>query len=175
MEGKMTFYQEIAKMKEILRKGWVLRNVGQGKEFRIESVAEHTFSMALLAIQILEKKNLKLDEAKVMKMIAVHDICEIDYGDHALAEKIPVSVKFENEINCVSRIAKEYRLSNILSLWKEFEEGKTEEAKFVKKIDKLDAILQSNVYAEKCQRKELFDEFKENQIEIYNEFFEDIK
>ncbi len=172
----MTFYEEIAKLKNVLRKGWLIRNVGQkNKNLRIESVAEHTFSMSLLAIQLMENREVKFDEGKVLKMIAIHDLCEIDYGDHTPFDNVKPEDKFENELQCVKRLAQVYNLKNILSLWQEFEKGESEEAKFVKKVDKLDAILQSSIYQKDCEGGNIFEEFKNNQLEIYNEFFKDIK
>ena len=56
------FYEEITKLKEVLRSGWILRGVDKGG--RVESDAEHTFSMCLLAMEIIKRRNLKLDEAR---------------------------------------------------------------------------------------------------------------
>ena len=51
----MTFYEEIAKLKTTLRKGWLMRNVGEFA--RVESDAEHTFSMMMLALEIMSREN----------------------------------------------------------------------------------------------------------------------
>ena len=85
----MTFYEEIAKMKNILRKGWLIRNVAEKCGGRVESDAEHTFSMILLALEIMSKRKLNLNQEKVLKMIAYHELCEIDYGDHTPMDNIP--------------------------------------------------------------------------------------
>ncbi len=169
----MTFYDEIAKLKNILRKGWLERDVG-GKCGRVESDAEHTFSMLMLALEIINKKKLNLNQEKVLKMIAYHELCEIDYGDHTPAEKISHEEKYKNELKCVTRLARQYKMPEILKIWKEFEENKTPEARFVKKIDKLDAIMQSKVYAEKGNMPGLFNEFRGNKQEIFDEFEDDI-
>lgn len=138
--------------------------------WRIESDAEHTFSMLLLALEIMSKKDLNLNQEKVMKMIAYHELCEIDYGDHTPFDKISYEEIFENESKCVKRLAEQYDMPEIFDLWKEYEENQSPEARFVKKLDKLDAILQSKVYAEMGNMPEMFEEFKNRKIEIFNEF-----
>lgn len=166
----MTFYEEIAKMKNILRKGWLIRSVAEKCGGRVKSDAEHTFSMILLALEIMSKRKLNLNQEKVLKMIAYHELCEIDYGDHTPMDNIPKQEKYENERKCVKRLAEQYQMPEILYYWEEYEENKTPEAKFVKKIDKLDAILQSKIYAKTGDMPELFETFKNNYAEIYNEF-----
>lgn len=161
-------YTEIYKLKTILRKGWLMRNVGDYA--RVESDAEHTFSMTILALEIITKESLKLNQEKVLKMILFHELGEIDYGDHTPHEHIPSAVKHENEQKCVERLAKECGMPEILSIWQEYEEGKTMEAQFVKKIDKLDAVMQSKVYSNISGNQDLFDEFKTNSLKIADEF-----
>ena len=51
-------------------------------------------------------------------------------------------------------------MPEILTLWQEFEEGKTLEAQFVKEMDKLDAIMQSKIYADSENRQDVFKVFK---------------
>ena len=58
-------------------------------------------------------------------------------------------------------------MPEILDFWLEYEENKTPEAQFVKKLDKFDCVLQSKVYSELYDRPELFEEFKENGKESY--------
>ena len=72
-------------------------------------------------------------------MIAYHELREIDYGDHTPMEKIEKQEKYDNELKCIQRLAEQHQIPEILELWKEFEQGKSPEAVFVKKIDKLDA------------------------------------
>ena len=165
----MTFYEEIAKLKNTLRKGWVVRNVSE-KCGRVESDAEHTFSMIMLALEIMNKRKLNLNQEKVLKMIAYHKLCEIDYGDHTLMDNISKQEKYQNELKCIKRLAEQYQMPELLDYWKEFEENKTPEARFVKKIDKLDAIMQSRIYAKTGNMPELFETFKNYNIEVYNEF-----
>lgn len=165
-EAKMTkLFDEIFKMKNLLRRGWVLREIPN----RTESDAEHCFSMIMLALEIMSKNDLKLDQLKVLKMIAYHELGEIDAGDFTPVDHISKEDKYKLEFVGVKRIAEEYEMPEILELWKEFEECKTDEAQFVKKLDKYDAILQSKIYSEKYDRPELFEEFKSNGKDYYDD------
>ena len=165
----MGLYEEIYKLKTLERKGWLDRNC-HSKEGRVESDAEHTFSMAILALEIMSKEKLDLDQEKVLKMIMYHELGEIDFGDHTPMENIPMEEKFLQEQKCVARLAKEYNMPEILSLWEEFEKCETPEARFVKKIDKLDNIKQSKIYSQIVDNKKIFEEFKNNRLDIFNEF-----
>ena len=166
------FYAEIYKLKNIIRKGWLIRNVGDAKTGRVESDAEHTFSMAMLAMEIMtkSKKYAKLDKLKVYEMILVHEICEIDAGDHTPFDKITNLEKYNMELDCVKRISKECQMPELLELWLEFEENKSPEAKFVKKIDKMDAVLQAKIYSDEINNSAVYDEFRNGSKEISDEF-----
>lgn len=165
----MEFYKEIYKLKNTLRKGWIIDNIAS-KEGRVESDAEHCHSMALLALEIMERANLQLDKGKVLEMVLFHELCEIDYGDHTPYDKISAQEKYNGERACIERLAVQYKMPRILQLWQEFEDKTSPEGQFVKKIDKLDAVLQSKVYAEENNRPEVFEEFKNAYIEIWEEF-----
>ena len=54
-------------------------------------------------------------------------------------------------------------MPEILTLWQEFEEGKTPETQFVKEMDKLDAIMQSKINADSENRQDVFEVFKKLQ------------
>lgn len=153
------FYEEIFKLKTLLRKGWLDRKVCDNVTKRVESDAEHTFSMALLALYIIKHKQLKLDESKVLKMILYHELCEIDTGDITPFDNVSKEQKYLEELKAVERISKNYNMPEILEIWKEFEEEKTQEAKFVKQMDKLDAVMQSKIYSNETNNNYLFNEF----------------
>ena len=161
----MTLYEEVFKLKQLLRRGWVLREIPN----RTESDAEHCYSMIMLALEIMAKNDLKLDQLKVVKMIAYHELGEIDTGDITPVDHVDRKEKYKKEYECIKRIAKEYDMQEILDLWLEFEECKTAEAQFVKKLDKFDCVLQSKVYAEIYNKPELFEEFKTNGKEYYSD------
>ena len=158
-------YDEVFKMKNLLRRGWIQREIPN----RTESDAEHCYSMIMLALEIMSKNDLKLDQLKVLKMIAYHEVGEIDAGDATIVDNIPKEVKYQREYDGTKRIAEEYEMPEILDLWLEFEKCETPEAQFVKRLDKFDCVLQSKVYSEIYDKPELFEEFKTNGKEYYND------
>jgi len=164
---KQDLYSEIFKLKQLERTGWKACNV----KGRIESDAELTFSMTILALEIINKNNLELDVAKVLKMIAYHELGEIDAGDITPAQYSGISKKEKSkrEYDCIKRLAKQYNMPDIEQLWLEFENGESPEAQFVRKIDKYDAVNQSKIYAEKDNNPELFKEFRNNAKHICDE------
>ena len=170
-----TFYDEIYELKNVLRKGWM--HYGVTSEYgRYESDAEHTFSMCMLAMEIMEKEKLNLDQGKVYKLILVHELGEIDFGDLIHVnnapekEKIVLKQKFDGELNCVKRLAKQYNLNEIEDLWLEFENASTPEAIFAKEMDRLDAVKQSKIYAEKYGKPEVYTDFYSHSKNIADKY-----
>lgn len=159
-------YEEIFKLKQVERTGWKVKGV----EGRKESDAEHTFSMMFLALEIMAKCENNLDQLKVLKMIAYHELGEIDVGDITLVDKAHRGLaKHIAEEKCVKRISEECQMPEILELWQEFETGETKEAKFVKLMDRYDAICQAKVYDDFCKREDLFKEFSTNAHQEYEQ------
>lgn len=165
----MLLYEEIFKLKSLLRKGWIIREACD-KNGRYESDAEHCFSMAILALEIMHKENLNLDEAKVLKMILYHELCEIDVGDYTPFDNITKKEKYNQELIATTRIAQKCDMPEILELWLEFEENKTPEAQFVKKLDKLDAVMQSKIYSNIKGDNSTFEQFYSHSEEKVKEF-----
>lgn len=163
-------YKEIYKMKNILRRGWILNNVRNSEGYRVESDAEHVFSMAILALEIMKKEKLQLDELKVLKMVLYHELCEIDAGDTTPYDSVTTEEKYQKELACVKRIAEQCDMPEILSIWQEFSEMKTPEAQFVKKMDRLDAIMQAKIYAQQDKNKEIYNGFYANSKKIADEY-----
>ena len=166
------YFKEINKLNNIVRTGWLKKNVPLE---RLESVSEHTFTMALTALSVIDKYKLNLNIEKVLKMILVHDLGEIDVGDIALPTEERIKEKYIGELNCVTRICEILQETWMLDLWKEFEAKETPEANFVYKIDKLHAVMQAKYYSEQTGKEDLFKEFYENAITKCGEYLEIIK
>ena len=77
------FYTLCSKLKDVIRKG---PKVWNANRVRIESVAEHVYGVQMLAISIYYQLNYKLDINKVLYMLAVHELEEIEIGDLAFFE-----------------------------------------------------------------------------------------
>lgn len=156
------FYDEIFKLKNLIRRGWELR-IFTGE--RLESDAEHTFSCCMLALKIINDRGLNLNTEKVLKMLLFHELGEIDVGDITPVDNVTREEKYNKEKIAIERIANVFEMPEITQLWLEFEENETKEAKFCKMIDKLDAVMQSKVYSNEQNSTEPFTEFYENGLE----------
>ena len=95
--------------------------------------------MAILALKLTPKE---LDLSKVLSLCLVHDIPEVRVGD--LTPHDDCSTKSEDELNAMKELSPEW-----VHLFEEYELGETEEAKFVKQLDKLDMGLQAMIYESK--------------------------
>lgn len=164
------FYNEIFKLKNIERKGWLIRNVKNTQNNRVESDAEHTCSMCLLALNIISKENLNLNIEKVLKMCLYHELGEIYVGDITPYDNVSVNEKYKMENEAVEKLSTLAQMPEMLSLWREFEENKTEEAKFVKMIDKLDSVKQAKIYSLQNNYPELLTEMLERFLPIIGEY-----
>ena len=118
---------------------------------RQESVAEHTWRMALMAILVEPHLDKKIDIAKTLKMILIHDLVEVEAGDTPLSKMVRNpelrKEKEEKEKKAIENIR--LMLHNdvgneISSLWYEFEQRETYEAQVAYALDKLEVQLQHN-------------------------------
>ena len=125
---------EMLELKQLPRTGWVRSNVTHP-----ESVAAHSWGMAILALRLAPKD---IDLTKVLSMCLVHDLPEVIVGD--LTPHDDTTNKAELEHNAMKQLAPEW-----LALFEEYEAGESKEARFVKQIDKLDMGLQAIIYETK--------------------------
>ena len=124
----------------------------------------------------MKEKALRLNHEKVFKLILSHELGEIDAGDITLVDGVSKEEKYNKEKIAIERIAESYDMPEMKDLWLEFEESKTKEAKFVKVIDKLDAVMQSKIYSKLNNKPEVFEEFYNNSKEVikgYEKYLED--
>jgi putative hydrolase of HD superfamily len=142
LEKQLQFIIEIDKVKNIFRKSKLF------DESRFENDAEHSWTICIMALLLQEYTNFSVNIEKVISILLIHDIVEIDAGDTFLySEKR--NEAYKNEIKAAERIfgllekeQKEY----FLELWKEFEERKTNEAKFAAIFDRLEPLMQNYIY-----------------------------
>ncbi len=145
-------------LKSVRRAGWVSKvNVKDA-----ESVADHTFSMSAMAMLLSDM--LSLDTAKVIKMVILHDLAESiigDYmpGDVSANQKLTKEKKAMKSI--LSGLPKKVR-SEYERIWLEYSQNKTDVAKFVHRMDKLEMALQANQYAKQGYAGRLLEPFFES-------------
>jgi putative hydrolases of HD superfamily len=140
LEQQLTFLHEIDRLKNIVRR----TRLFDGS--RLENDAEHSWHLAMMVIVLAEHSNEKIDLSKVIKMVLIHDIVEIDTGDIFLYDTTKDHNNSEEEEIAAHRIfglLPEDQYRDFLSAWKEFEERKTPEAKFARAIDRYAPTLQN--------------------------------
>jgi putative hydrolase of HD superfamily len=138
--SQLEFIKEIDRLKYIQRKTKLFNSD------RHENDAEHSWHLAMMVLVLAEHSNVPVDILKVLKMVLIHDIVEIDAGDTFLYDTSKSHVNTDEELVAAERIfgilpanqAREY-----IAIWQEFEEGQSNEAKFAKAIDRLEPLLQN--------------------------------
>ena len=131
---QIEFIKEIDKLKYIFRKTKLINSD------RPENDAEHSWHLAMMAIILAEHSNEPIDVAKVMKMVLIHDIVEIDSGDVFAYDTTKSHDNFDEELKAARRIfgiLPKEQAEEFLNIWIEFEEMKTPESKFARSLDRL--------------------------------------
>jgi putative hydrolases of HD superfamily len=137
---QLQFIVEIDKLKTVFRQSFITDKT------RNENDAEHSWHLSVMAILLQEYANEEVDILKVLKMILIHDLVEIDAGDTFHYDEKGNSDKEERELMAADRIYSllpEDQQEEYYSLWREFEEKKTSDAKYAGALDRLHPILQN--------------------------------
>jgi putative hydrolase of HD superfamily len=139
--SQLKFIHEIDKLKYVYRQSCLFESD------RRENSAEHSWHLALMISVLKEYAVGPIDELKVIKMLLIHDLVEIYAGDTFLFDDSrddPAVAEVEAEAACkLFSLLPRDQLEEYLSLWQEFEEGLTENARFAKAIDRLQPVLQN--------------------------------
>lgn len=138
MDEQIRFLIEIDKAKRVLRQS-VLTDGS-----RRENDAEHSWHLAVMAVVLQEYADEPVDLLRVIKMLLIHDLVEIDAGDTFAYDEAGHRDKEEREKAAAQRIfgllpadqAEEFR-----ALWQEFEERTTADARFAAALDRLHPML----------------------------------
>ena len=148
MEGQITSILKVLTLAERLK--FELRH-SYTSSGRQESVAEHTWRMALMAVLIEPLLKQKIDTARLLKMIILHDLVEAEARDVSALDVLrnpEIKVKkIEQEkiaIENLRSVLNETNGQEIYDLFYEFEDKKTYEAKVANALDKLEVQLQHN-------------------------------
>lgn len=139
LQKQIAFIKEIDKIKYIQRRSKLFNSD------RRENDAEHSWHLAMMAIVLAEHSNNSIDLLKVLKMVLIHDIVEIDAGDTFIYDTTKKHANIDEEHIAAKRIfglLPQEQAEELLALWEEFEEGETDEAKFAKTMDRFEPLLQ---------------------------------
>ncbi len=151
----LDFLKTAANLKKIPRQGWMdklsLNNP--------ESVADHSYSMAVISMVISDLEGC--DSEKILKMALLHDLAESKIGDYT-PEQLGKNEKIKLENEAFDEIVK--NLPNLIKLqylqiWQEYQENTSLESKIVRQIDKLEMALQAKIYQNDGYSKEKLESF----------------
>ncbi len=138
---QFVFLAELDKLKDILRQCLVAATG------RNENSAEHSWHLAMMSLVLLEHVRAEnLDHLRVLKMLLIHDIVEIDAGDTFLYDALGNKSKAEKEKAAATRIFSllpSDQGQELREIWDEFEAESTPEAKCAQCLDRLQAVLQN--------------------------------
>ncbi len=138
LQQQISFILEIDKLKTILRQTLLT------DQSRRENSAEHSWHLAIMAGLLQEYSTSAVDVNKVVRMVLVHDLVEIDAGDTFAYDAVGLADKEERERRAADRIfgllpAEQCR--EVRALWDEFEAVATPEAQYANALDRLQPCL----------------------------------
>ncbi|KYN84070.1 phosphohydrolase [Vibrio cidicii] len=139
MEKQLALLMELDKLKAVLRRIRV-----KSADKRLENSAEHSWHVALMALLFAEHANEPVDISRVVKMLLLHDVVEIDAGDTFVYDAAASEQQAEKELVAAQRLfgmLPDDQRDELSALWHEFEEAQSADAKFAKALDRLIPML----------------------------------
>ena len=138
----LDFFKTAANLKNIPRQGWI----DKLSIHNPESVADHSYSMAIIGMVISDLENH--DSEKILKMILLHDLAESRVGDLTPGQ-LSKERKIDLENNAFYQITEKLPdiiKSKYLKIWNEYQENTSPESNLVHQMDKLEMVLQAKSY-----------------------------
>ncbi|HCE2592567.1 TPA: HD domain-containing protein [Vibrio parahaemolyticus] len=139
LKKQLALLIELDKLKSVLRRTRV-----KSAEGRLENSGEHSWHVALMAVLMEEHANAPVDICRVMKMLLIHDVVEIDAGDTFVYDTAASKEQAEKEIKAAERLfgmLPTDQGQELLALWQEFEAAQSDDAKYAKALDRLIPML----------------------------------
>jgi putative hydrolase of HD superfamily len=140
LEQQLRFLVEIDRLKTVRRRTLLT------DRSRRENSAEHSWHIALMALLLSEYAEPGLDVQRVVSMLLVHDLVEIDAGDTFAYDVTGNASRVEREQSAADRLfglLPDDQCSMVRELWDEFEAGETPESRFALAVDRLQPLLQN--------------------------------
>lgn len=138
LQKQMEFIVEVDKVKKIMRQTYL------SDASRKEDDAEHSWHLALMAVLLKEYSNEEVDLSKVIPMVLIHDLVEIDAGDTYAYDAEGAKTKRAREVAAADRIfgmLPEDQGGYFRELWDEFEAYESDDAKFAHLLDNFQPLL----------------------------------
>ncbi|MCO5397581.1 HD domain-containing protein [Ralstonia soli] len=138
LQRQLAFLREIDRLKTVIRKSPLI------DQSRRENSAEHSWHLAMYALVLSEHAAAPVDVLRVVKMLLIHDIVEIDAGDVPFHEPSTHAGQAEREQLAAERIfalLPDAQAAELRSLWFEFEAGDSNDARFAKALDRFQPMV----------------------------------
>lgn len=138
LDSQLAFIREIDRLKTVFRQTYLL------DASRKENDAEHAWQLGMMAMVLAEHAADTPDLSKVIQMVLVHDLVEIDAGDTYAYDQPGHADKARREQQAADRIfalLPDDQARQMRSLWDEFEAGQSPEARFANALDRLQPLL----------------------------------
>ncbi|ELP5728493.1 HD domain-containing protein [Vibrio vulnificus] len=139
LNKQLALLMELDKLKSVLRRTRV-----KSADKRLENSAEHSWHVALMALLMEEHANEPVNICRVVKMLLLHDVVEIDAGDTFVYDAVASKQQAEKELAAAQRLfgmLPADQGEDLLQLWLEFEAAQTADAKFGKALDRIIPML----------------------------------
>ncbi len=139
LEKQLSLLIELDKLKTVLRRTRI-----KSAQDRLENSAEHSWHVALMALLLEEHANRPVDIARVIKMLLLHDIVEIDAGDVLVYDQEAIKQQQAKEYQAADRLfamLPDDQGAELHALWLEFERAESADAQFAKSLDRLIPML----------------------------------
>ncbi|KIJ65187.1 hypothetical protein HYDPIDRAFT_175205 [Hydnomerulius pinastri MD-312] len=143
---RLAFFHILERLKTQKRTGWVDHKAP--RSWILTSISDHMYRMAVLAMCT---SDVKLDVSRCVMLCIVHDLAEAQVGDITPREGFSKEEKRRLEATAMHNFVHDMLHGSpaalrIEALWKEYEDGETDEARFVKDLDRLEMALQAREY-----------------------------
>ncbi|HEX6419458.1 MAG TPA: HD domain-containing protein [Acidimicrobiales bacterium] len=144
LAAQIGFLLEADRLKSVLRRGYL----ADGS--RYENSAEHSWTLALMALVLAEHAAEPVDVATVVRMVVVHDLVEVDAGDTYVYDDAGRAAAEERERRAADRL---FGLlpgdqgAALRAVWDEFEAGTSAEARFARSLDRFAGFLLNHASA----------------------------
>lgn len=142
LESQLNFLREIDRLKSVVRQSPLL------DRSRKENSAEHSWHLAMYALILNEYASGAVNTNRVIQMLLLHDIVEIDVGDFPIHGGSSAALQAEQEFKAAERLfglLPSPQRDDYLNLWQEFERAESEDAQFAKALDRFQPLL-TNIY-----------------------------
>ena len=150
MKQQMDFLLEVDKLKFINRQTYLSDGT------RRENDAEHSWHLALMAVLLSEHADEEVDLLKVITMVLIHDLVEIDAGDtyaYDEAGKQTQRIREEKAADRIFAMLPKDQGEKFRALWEEFDAYETPEAKFAHVCDNVQPLMLNHATGGKSWRE----------------------